>query len=66
MFFAVVTYGIKYNDSISKKQVASSHIARRIWILGASWQSRLDDRSQIHSNSYGSRGIVQDATPDCS
>ena len=41
-------------------------IARRIWILGASWLSRLDDCPQIHSLSYASRGILQDATPDCS
>jgi len=45
---------------------ANPHIAQRIWNLGASWLSSLDDRPRIHSHSYGSRGIVQDATPACS
>ena len=34
--------------------------------FGASWQSRLDDRQQNHSHSYASKGIVQNAQPDCS
>jgi len=32
---------------------------------GASWQSGLDDRSKKHTVSYGLRGIVQAAKPDC-
>jgi len=51
--------------SLNTVRWASPHVAWRIWNLWASWQSRLDDRPRIHSHSYGSRGSVQDAPPDC-
>jgi len=46
-------------DLVRALHYPSPDIARRIWILGASWQSRLDDRSRIHSHRYGASWVPQ-------